>query len=118
MAFSAGKRTGRVRPNKPITRGEFVTSLAKFCGVDESYRYYAETGYRDIGIGQRAGALRQMGARRGLMDGSDAAFHPDDYLTREQMATVVARYLTARGALPAALRRRHIKTNRAFPRGR
>lgn len=38
----------RVRPNKPITRGEFVTSLAKFCGVDESYRYYAETGYRDI----------------------------------------------------------------------
>ena len=30
--FLSREADGRVRPNKPITRGEFVTSLAKFCG--------------------------------------------------------------------------------------
>lgn len=88
---------GRVRPNKPITRGAFVTSLAKFCGVDESYRYYAETGYRDIASGSELAPYVKWARDAGLMDGSNGAFHPDDYLTREQMATVVARYLTALG---------------------
>ena len=41
-----------------------------------------------------------MGARRGADGRLNGAFHPDDYLTREQMATVVARYLTALGRAP------------------
>ena len=98
--FLSREADGRVRPNKPITRGEFVTSLAKFCGVDESYRYYAETGYRDIASGSELAPHVKWARDAGLMDGSNGAFHPDDYLTREQMATVVARYLTALGRAP------------------
>ena len=98
--FLSREADGRVRPNKPITRGEFVTSLAKFCGVDESYRYYAETGYRDIASGSELAPYVKWARDAGLMDGSNGAFHPDDYLTREQMATVVARYLTALGRAP------------------
>lgn len=98
--FLSREADGRVRPNKPITRGEFVTSLAKICGVDESYRYYAETGYRDIASGSELAPYVKWARDAGLMDGSNGAFHPDDYLTREQMATVVARYLTALGRAP------------------
>ena len=98
--FLSREADGRVRPNKPITRGESVTSLAKFCGVDESYRYYAETGYRDIASGCELAPYVKWARDAGLMDGSNGAFHPDDYLTREQMATVVARYLTALGRAP------------------
>ena len=98
--FLSREADGRVRPNKPITRGEFVTSLAKFCGVDESYRYYAETGYRDIASGSELAPYVKWARDAGLMDGSNGAFHPDDYLTREQMATVVARDLTALGRAP------------------
>lgn len=98
--FLSREADGRVRPNKPITRSEFVTSLAKFCGVDESYRYYAETGYRDIASGSELAPYVKWARDAGLMDGSNGAFHPDDYLTREQMATVVARYLTALGRAP------------------
>ena len=98
--FLSREADGRVRPNKPITRGEFVTSLAKFCWVDEGYRYYAETGYRDIASGSELAPYVKWARDAGLMDGSNGAFHPDDYLTREQMATVVARYLTALGRAP------------------
>ena len=98
--FLSREADGRVRPNKPITRGEFVTSLAKFCGVDESYRYYAETGFRDIASGSVLAPYVKWARDAGLMDGSNGAFHPDNYLTREQMATVVARYLTALGRAP------------------
>ena len=34
------------------------------------------------------------------MAGANGAFHPDDYLTHAQTATVVARYLTALGRAP------------------
>ena len=88
---------GRVRPNKPITRGEFVTSLAKFCGVDESYKYYEQTGYRDIAADSPLAPYVKWARDAGLMDGSNGSFLPDDRLTREQMATVIARYLTALG---------------------
>ena len=88
---------GRVRPNKPITRGEFVTSLAKFCGIDESYRAFADTGYRDVDHGSPLAPFVKWAYDAGLMDGSNGSFLPDDTLTREQMATVVARYLSALG---------------------
>ena len=88
---------GRVRPNKPITRGEFVASLARFCGIDESYKASADTGYRDIAASSGLAPYVRWARDAGLMDGSNGSFHPDDKLTREQMATVVARYLTALG---------------------
>lgn len=92
------KTTAASRPNKPITRGEFVTSLAKFCGVDESYKYYEQTGYRDIAADSPLAPYVKWARDAGLMDGSNGSFLPDEKLTREQMATVVARYLT--GARP------------------
>lgn len=88
---------GRVRPNKPITRGEFVTSLAKFCGIDESYKASCDTGYRDVDNSSPLAPYVKWAYDAGLMDGSNGSFLPDDKLTREQMATVVARYLTALG---------------------
>ena len=92
---------GRVRPNKPITRGEFVTCLAKFCGIDESYKASSDTGYRDVDNDSSLAPYVKWAYDAGLMDGSNGSFLPDDKLTREQMATVVARYLTALGLASA-----------------
>lgn len=74
-----------------------MTSLAKFCGVDESYKYYEQTGYRDIAADSPLAPYVKWARDAGLMDGSNGSFLPDEKLTREQMATVVARYLTALG---------------------
>ena len=74
-----------------------MTSLAKFCGVDGSYKYYEYTGYRDISADSPLAPYVKWARDAGLMDGSNGSFLPDDRLTREQMATVIARYLTALG---------------------
>ena len=74
-----------------------MTSLAKFCGVDGSYKYYEDTGYRDISADSPLAPYVKWARDAGLMDGSNGSFLPDEKLTREQMATVVARYLTALG---------------------
>ena len=88
---------GRVRPNKAVTRGEFVTSLAGLCGIDESYKYYDETGYTDIEQDSALAPYVKWARDAGLMNGSDGAFLPEKRLTREQMATVIARFLIVRG---------------------
>ena len=69
----------------------------RFCGVDGSYKYYEDTGYRDISADSPLAPYVKWARDAGLMDGSNGSFLPDEKLTREQMATVVARYLTALG---------------------
>lgn len=101
--YIAQEADGRVRPNKPITRGEFVTSLAKFCGIDESYQYYTETGYQDIASSSALAPYVKWARDAGLMNGSTGSFLPDDTLTREQMAAVIARYLSALGLASNAI---------------
>ena len=71
--YLAYEDDGRVRPNKPITRGEFVTSLAKFCGVDESYKYYEQTGYRDSGS-----LIRVFKKVTGMTPGQYKAAHSEE----------------------------------------
>ena len=94
-------------PNKYISRGDFVAALARFCGVKETYPVHPFL-YSDI-RDHKLLIYTSWAYDAGLMNGfSDATFRPDDTLTREQMATVIARYIISRGRqVPAPLHPRY-----------
>ena len=50
-----------------------MTSLAKFCGVDESYKYYEQTGYRDSGS-----LIRVFKKVTGMTPGQYKAAHSEE----------------------------------------
>ena len=86
--------------------------------MDGSYKYYEDTGYRDISADSPLAPYVKWARDAGLMDGSNGSFLPDEKLTREQMATVVARYLTALGLASMDTAQTSYKDDaRAFPRG-
>ena len=83
-------------PNKYISRGDFVSALAKFCGVKKTYpagsRLYSDVFDPDLE------AYTAWAYDAGLMNGfGDGTFRPESTLTREQMATVIARFIISRG---------------------
>ena len=87
---------GRWLPNHYVTRGEFVSALGRACGADSAYPTDSLSFYRDMTPGRSDAPFVAWAWDEGLMNGSDGLFLPDDTLTREQMATVVARWLLSR----------------------
>ena len=85
------------RPDQKISRGDFVTALAKANGVLDSYPVDGIGVYDDISQADSRAPYIMWANDSGLMIGSDGSFLPEDSLTREQMATVVARFLSMRG---------------------
>ena len=94
-------------PNRYITRGDFVTALAKYCGVRETYPV-SEDLYSDV-TDHTLQIYTSWAYDAGLMNGfSNGTFRPEQTLTREQMATVIARYVISRGKqVPAPLHPRY-----------
>ena len=88
---------GRWKPNKYITRGEFCAVLGRFCGVPETYRTGEAPLYTDVSADDTNAPYIRWAHDAGLMVGSGERFQPDRTLTREQMATVIARYLALNG---------------------
>jgi len=88
---------GHVLPNHPITRGEFVTALGKLSGVLDTYGEQTASPYSDVAATDALAPYAKWADESGLMGGYNGAFHPGSLLTREQMATVVSRYLTSLG---------------------
>lgn len=83
-------------PNKFVSRGEFVSALAKFCGVKRSYPVKSLL-YTDV-TDSDLSAYCAWAYDAGLMNGvGNNSFRPENTLTREQMATVIARYIISRG---------------------
>lgn len=92
---------GSVLPNHKITRGDFVAALGRFCGISSSYRRQRGSALSDVSSSDANKPYIEWANDIGLMTGYDGKFRPDDSLTREEMATVVTRYLVMRGKASA-----------------
>ncbi len=88
---------GRWCPNHFVTRGELAAAFGRFCGITKAYRAGEDTGYTDVDAARTDAPFIRWAGDAGLMIGADGAFSPDATLTREQMATVLDRYLDMQG---------------------
>ncbi len=85
----AGYPDGSFRPDALITRSEFIAVLVKAQGMTGT----KETSYPDM-AGHWAQEILKTGYANGVVSGyPDGLFHPNDPITREQMAVLVDRTL-------------------------
>ncbi|MGG3309197.1 S-layer homology domain-containing protein [Paenibacillus lautus] len=81
-----GYPDGSYKPDRPVTRAEFVALLVRSLGLEGQY----STAFQDIKNHWAGDAIRTALAH-GIIDGySSRAFGPDDPITREQMAVMLA----------------------------
>lgn len=80
-------------PSATMTRGQFVTVLGRMDGVDTG-NVSINNKFHDVTRGAYYAPYVYWANANGIISGtSDSAFSPDTSITREQMATIVARYL-------------------------
>jgi NlpC/P60 family/S-layer homology domain len=76
------------KPNEPITRAEVAAYLAEYLDLNLSDRSRT---FNDVPNDYWAlGAIRAV-QKKGIMNGSNGKFHPEDTLTRAQLAAVLTR---------------------------
>lgn len=82
-------------PDLPITRGEFAALLVRSLGLKEEK---AEVRFEDVQAAAWYAGAVGAAWETGLVSGyEDGRFHPDAAITREQMASMLARALAAGG---------------------
>lgn len=82
-------------PDSPITRGMFVTVLSRLEGINEADypADYLSTLYTDVDSSQYYAPAIKWATLYGIVNGmGDGSFHPNEPVTREQMAAMVIRY--------------------------
>lgn len=83
-------------PSYTLSRAMFVTMLGRLSGVDESG--YPGSSFSDTPAGQWYSPYVEWGVQAGIVTGmGDNQFEPDAPVTREQMATFIARYAAYTG---------------------
>lgn len=83
-------------PSYTLSRAMFVTILGRLAGVDASA--YPGTSFSDVPTGQWYSPYVEWGAQAGIVTGmAPGKFAPNSPVTREQMATLIARYVTYKG---------------------
>ncbi len=89
-------------PNTAMTRGMFVTALGRLAGADVSG--YKQSSFTDVKADAYYMGYVEWAAKNGILQGTTAAtFAPDNAVTREQMAVIMANYAKAIGfSLPKA----------------
>lgn len=93
----SGTGDGSFQPNAALTRSQMVKLLANFHGVGEMDDN-VETQFPDVLPGAWYAAEVAWAAENGYVLGcDDGGFHPDDPISREQMCTILARYLKDQG---------------------
>lgn len=84
--LARGYPDGSYRPDRPVTRAEFVALLVRSLGLEGQY----SAAFEDIKKHWAGDAIR-IALAHGIIDGySSRAFGPDDPITREQMAVMLA----------------------------
>lgn len=84
------------KPDDKITRGEFVIMLDTAFGVNVSIKTPKFTD----SINNRAKNYIAAAVDNGIINGvSETEFRPDEYITREQAATIIGRYLDLSGGI-------------------
>ncbi len=91
-----GTGDGMFSPDIPMTRAMFVTVLGRLVGVDESQ--FPGQVYDDVPAGTWYSAFVRWASENGIVEGyGDGRFGPNDPVTREQMCTMLVRYLKKQG---------------------
>ena len=94
----AGETGDAFAPDAPICRAAFVTALGRLAGVDAA-AYEGKSVFADV-TGETS-AYVAWAAEQGVTQGvSQRYFAPQAPITRQDMALMLARYLTASGAEP------------------
>ena len=91
-------------PNRTMTRGMLVTVLGRLMDVDQTK--YTGKAYSDVPTGTWYSACVQWASENGIVTGyGGGRFGPNDVITREQMCTILVRFLKAQGiTLPEQLK--------------
>ncbi|RIX51069.1 hypothetical protein D3P08_18505 [Paenibacillus nanensis] len=85
-----GRTTTKYEPDKPITRGEFATYIAKGLGLSGDRAAAAK--FKDVNANTAMGAYIGAAAASGIVNGVDSSsFKPNSYITRQEMATMMMR---------------------------
>ena len=101
MGLIKGYNDGTFRPNASIRRSEVVTILYRAAG---SPAFENEAGFPDVPAGCFYEAALNWASEHGIVLGyNDGNFHPDDPVTRAQLAALLRRYAGAEKGDPAAL---------------
>ena len=98
----SGTGAATFSPNTAMTRGMFVTALGRLAGADVSG--YKQSSFTDVKADAYYMGYVEWAAKNGIVKGTTATtFAPDDAVTREQMAVIMANYAKAIGfELPKA----------------
>ncbi|MGO4375461.1 S-layer homology domain-containing protein, partial [Paenibacillus sp. MCAF20] len=90
-----GVSENQFAPNKPITRAEFTALLVRSLGLSVET---ASTNFKDVSTDDWFAGAIGAAVKAKLVEGyNDNSFKPNDTITREQMAVMVARAITAAG---------------------
>ena len=80
-------------PDRSVTRAEFATLITKALNLTGS----ASAGFADVSTNEWHYAYVNAAANAGLIVGYDGYFRPDDLITREEMAVIIAKAFAYRG---------------------
>ncbi len=89
---------GSFGPNRYMTRGMFVTALGRLADVEAVD--IEEPVFSDVDAGSEAAPYVQWAAENGIVEGygdEKNSFGINDTITREQMATIILRYMKYAG---------------------
>ena len=96
-----GVADDRFGPNMTLTRGMVVTVLHRMAGSPAAT---AANPFLDVADGQWYAEAVKWAAAAGVISGfGDGRFGPEDEITREQMAAILANYETSSDSIPPAV---------------
>ncbi|NGQ97265.1 S-layer homology domain-containing protein [Brevibacillus sp. SYP-B805] len=87
---------GKVLPDRAITRGEMIEMLMISMNRGRFFSgAYAQrkASYQDVASGSRYFASVEAAVDQGILDKSSKTLHPDDAITREELADMIVRAL-------------------------
>lgn len=103
FVLSSGLMTGTTAtsfsPEARMTRGMFVTVLGRYCGIaDSSALYPSGSAFADVEPTSYYASHIAWAVQSGLASGKAAAsFAPNQPISREEMAAIIARFAANRG---------------------
>lgn len=89
--FFSGYGDNTFRPDKGITRAEFIQVLANYAGVDTAQ--YTENDFTDVNGGWYNGAISWAASKEIVSGRADGSFAPDQLITRQEMCVIITKLL-------------------------